>query len=100
MSRRTPEIGIRMALGAESKSVVLLVLREGLAVVGVGVVVGGIAALAAGHAVASLLFGISYLDAWSFARVALLMASVALVASYFPARRATKIDPTVALRSE
>ncbi|MCA1817263.1 MAG: ABC transporter permease [Acidobacteria bacterium] len=100
VSRRTREIGIRMALGAESGSVLRLVLREGMTLVAVGVAVGLVAALAATRLLAGFLYGVSTTDPAAFAAVAALLALVALVASLIPARRAARIDPMVALRYE
>ena len=98
VSRRTREIGIRMALGAGKGNVLRLVLKEGLALVGGGVAVGLIVAAAATRLLTSFLYGVSPLDAATFAAIPLVLALVALLASYLPARRAAKVDPMVALR--
>jgi ABC-type antimicrobial peptide transport system permease subunit len=100
VAQRTQEIGIRMALGARPLVVLGMVLKDGMALVGVGLVVGVIGALALGRVVASLLYGTSTTDAPTFAVIAAALALVALAALVIPARRATRIDPISALRSE
>jgi ABC-type antimicrobial peptide transport system permease subunit len=100
VARRTHEIGVRMALGAEITDVLGLVLRQGLVTAGVGIVVGVLASFELTHAVASLLFGVSSTDPVTFAGVAAMLLLAALMACYIPARRATKVDPMVALRYE
>jgi predicted permease len=100
VSRRTREIGVRMALGADRKIVVRLVLRQGLALTAIGVVIGLVAGAAGAQVLRSLLFGISALDRVAFSGAALLFGLVSLAASYLPARRAARVDPMVALRSE
>lgn len=100
VSRRTREIGIRMALGAGTGNVLRLVLKEGLMLVGGGVAAGLIVAAAATRLLASFLYGVSPLDAATFAAIPLVLALVALLASYLPARRAAKVDPMIALRYE
>jgi predicted permease len=100
VSRRTREIGIRMALGAATGNVLRLVLKEGMSLVGSGVTVGLIVAAAVTRLLASFLYGISPLDATTFLAIPLVLALVALLANYLPARRAAKVDPMEALRYE
>ena len=100
VTRRTREIGIRAALGAQRTTVIWLVLREALALALLGIVLGIPCALAACRLIASMLFGISPGDLPTIAGVALLLLVVALSAGYFPARRASRIDPLAALRTE
>ena len=100
VSRRTREIGIRMALGAATGNVLRLVLKEGMSLVGSGVAIGLIVAAAATRLLASFLYGVSPLDAATFVAIPLLLALVAFLASYLPARRAAKVDPMIALRYE
>jgi ABC-type antimicrobial peptide transport system permease subunit len=96
--RRTQEIGIRMALGAERGDVLRLVLGEGARMALLGVVIGIAASLAITRLMTSLLFGVSATDPLTFVGVALLLCLVALLASYIPARRAMRLDPDTALR--
>ena len=98
--RRQQEIGIRIALGAQSRDVVKLVLGHGARLVLIGVVVGTAGALASTRLVSSLLFGVSALDPLVFAIAAALLALVGISASYLPARSATAVDPIVALRTQ
>jgi putative ABC transport system permease protein len=100
VAQRTRELGIRMALGAQRKDVLKLVLREGLILVASGSVIGLLACYWLSRLVASQLYGVSPYDPATLVSVAVLLATVAFLASYIPARRATKVDPLVALRYE
>lgn len=100
VASRTNEIGIRMALGARSRDVLWLILREALLLVAVGVAVGLPLVFALTRLASTLLFGLTPTDPVSLLCAALLMFAVALVAGYLPSRRATRVDPLVALRCE
>jgi ABC-type antimicrobial peptide transport system permease subunit len=100
VARRTNEIGIRMALGAQREDVLRLVLRESMTLVSVGVVVGLVAALATSRLVATLLFGLAPTDARSIALALTAMIAVSALAAYLPARRASRVDPMIALHYE
>jgi putative ABC transport system permease protein len=100
VSRRTREIGVRVALGAGSGDVLRMILGQGARTVFLGVAVGLAGSLALTRTVSSLLFGVSAADPLTFAGVVLLLAAAALLACYIPARRAARVDPVVALRSE
>jgi predicted permease len=100
VTERRREIGIRMALGAHQSTVVGDVMRQGLSLAGVGIVVGLLAALGLGRLVASLLFGVSAADPVTLVAVMATIAAVAALASGLPAWRASRVDPTIALRSE
>jgi len=100
VSRRTNEIGIRMALGAKPRDVGRLIVGQGMAVAVGGAVVGLVGALGLTRLMSSLLYGVGASDPATFLVVSLLLGAVALAASYIPARRATRIDPLTALRCE
>jgi putative ABC transport system permease protein len=100
VSQRTREIGLRMAIGAQRGNVVGLVVREGMTVATCGIAIGLVGALAASQALGTLLFGVQARDPVTFAAVATALAAVALAACYVPARRASQVDPNVALRDE
>jgi putative ABC transport system permease protein len=100
VAQRTREVGVRMALGASRSQVVGLVLRQGMALVGVGLVLGLVAAFGASRALTRLLYGIGPTDLVSFVGVPLVLGAVALLASWLPARRAARVDPLIAMRSD
>ncbi|MFL6388754.1 MAG: ABC transporter permease [Terriglobales bacterium] len=100
VSQRTREIGIRMALGAQSNEVLRMVLMQGMSVIAVGLAVGTVAALIFSRVMKTLLFETTVTDPVTFTGVALVFLAVGLAASYVPARRVTKVDPLIALRSE
>ena len=100
VSQRTHEIGIRVALGAERFTVVSMVLRQAGRMAAFGLVAGLLAAAALGRMMASMLFGVSFYDALTFGTVAVILLAVALAACWIPARRASRVDPIVALRCE
>jgi predicted permease len=100
VSRRHREIGVRIALGADRREVMRLIVGEGMTLVGIGLGVGLVLSLAATRLLTSLLYGLSPTDPLTFLGVCLLLAAVAFLASYVPARRATRIDPIAALRYE
>jgi putative ABC transport system permease protein len=100
VTRRTQEIGIRIALGAERDDIIKLVSRHGLRLVTAGVGAGVVVALVLTRAMGKLLMGVSAADPATYAAVAILLSTVALLACYIPARRATRVDPMVALRYE
>lgn len=100
LALRTREVGIRMALGARKSQVVGLVLGRGAAVIGVAIVAGTVAAFAAAKLLSAQLYGVTTTDPLTFIAVPLLLAAVALLATWIPARRAAKVDPMIALRYE
>jgi macrolide transport system ATP-binding/permease protein len=99
VAQRTQEIGIRMALGARAVDVWKMVLRQGIILTAVGMLCGLLFALGLSKIVASLLYGVSATDPLTFLLISVLLAAVALLASFFPARRATKVDPVMAIRN-
>jgi ABC-type antimicrobial peptide transport system permease subunit len=100
VGQRTGEIGLRMALGASPASLLGLVLRQGLTLAALGLVIGLAGAMAATGLLRSMLFQVKTTDPLTYVGVALLLALVASVASYIPARRAVRVDPLRALRQE
>jgi ABC-type antimicrobial peptide transport system permease subunit len=100
VAQRGHEIGLRMALGAQARDVVRLVLRNGMMLAGLGVAIGLAGAFALTRVMRGLLFGVTPTDAITFVTVSALLLIVAFLACYIPARRATKVDPLVALRYE
>jgi putative ABC transport system permease protein len=96
--RRTPEIGLRMALGAEKKQILRMVVARGALLVGIGLLVGLAGAVALTRLISGVLYGVKPIDPWTFAGVVLAFAGVAAAATVLPARRALSIEPTIALR--
>jgi ABC-type antimicrobial peptide transport system permease subunit len=100
ISRRTREMGIRLALGAETRNVFLLVVRDGMLLAGVGIVIGLAGGLAGARSLASFLYGVPTSDPPTFVVTTLILTAVALVACVVPARRAMRVNPIAALRYE
>jgi putative ABC transport system permease protein len=100
VSERTREIGIRLALGAKKANILRIILQQGLELAIAGAAVGLVCSMIVSHLMASLLYGVQSTDPFTFVSVALLFIGVALLACYFPARRAMRVDPMVALRTE
>jgi putative ABC transport system permease protein len=100
VAQRTPEIGMRMALGASRRDVVTLILKQGFAMTGIGIAIGLAGALVVARLFKGLLLNVSATDGVSFAATTALLLLIGLAATYFPARRAASIDPLIALRNE
>jgi putative ABC transport system permease protein len=100
VSQQTREFGIRLALGAERKDILRLIMGRGLALAGGGIGVGLVVALIVTRWLGSLLFGVSPTDPATYGALAVVLAAVALLSCYLPARRATRVDPIIALREE
>ncbi len=100
MAQRVPEIGVRIALGAERTNVLRLVLKQGILLAGVGTVIGLGSALALTELLTSQLYGVSRTDPWTYGVVALFLLTVASLASFVPAYRASRVQAMVALRHE
>jgi ABC-type antimicrobial peptide transport system permease subunit len=100
VAQRTRELGLRMALGAQRQGVLNLVLKEAAGLAGLGVLLGLAGAFALTRLMASLLYGVGSTDPLTFVAVAVVLTLIALVAAYLPGRRATRVDPIVALKAE
>jgi len=100
VNERLREIGVRTALGASRRSILSMILKQGVVLAAIGIVLGAIVAAASSRGLSALLFGVSPLDPVSYAAVALLLMGVTIAACWWPARRAARVDPSVTLRAE
>jgi putative ABC transport system permease protein len=100
VTERTREIGVRLALGASRGHILALIVRQGMTLTGLGILLGLFGAVAASQAIVTLLFGVSRLDPITYLGVIAVLVGVSVIACWLPARRATKVDPLVALRYE
>jgi len=100
VTQRTQEVGVRIALGARPRDVIRLILKQGLTLTLIGVAAGVLGAIAAARVMSGLLYGVTATDPATFAAISLLLAMVALLACYLPARRAARVEPVAALRRE
>jgi putative ABC transport system permease protein len=100
VAQSTHEVGVRIALGAQRSSIIGMIVRQGMGLAAAGIVAGLIGALALTRVMSSLLFGVSATDLATFSVVPIILSSFALLGTYLPARRATQVDPMVALREE
>jgi putative ABC transport system permease protein len=100
VTQRTQEVGVRMALGARPGDVIRLILKQGLTLTLIGVGAGALGAIAAARAMSGLLYGVTATDPATFVAISLLLAIVAMLACYLPARRAARVEPMAALRRE
>ncbi len=100
VTQRTHEIGVRIALGASRGDVIHMVIAQGARLAAIAIAIGITAAFALSRVLGSLLFGVSSTDPWTFVIVPILLGAVAMLASYLPARRATRVNPITALRTE
>jgi putative ABC transport system permease protein len=100
VSRRTHEIGIRMALGAQPRNILRMICRQGFRIVGIGLSMGLLASFAIGRLLSNFLVGVTSTDPITYLGVSLLLAAIVLAACLIPARRATRVDPMIALRYE
>ena len=100
VAQRTSEIGIRIALGAGKSSIFRLIVGQAMTLVGISLAIGLAGAFAATRLLSSLLFGVGASDPGTFAGIVLLVSAVAFIAAWVPARRATRVDPIIALRTE